>query len=365
MVEASWLLGMLPSGRRASVATRPPSGTALLRGPGPLLEGALGPRPSPWGPLPESLPSLTHAPPCRSSLSSLASLCSWVVPAPLTAHLEGLPRRGVPPWRHRAEALSPTSSSSRRRSPGPLCAPVGRPCCPPASAPDLEEDRAVRKRTWEGRLPGWGAECRGRVRAGRRKHLAASLLAGHLSFPERWVSAEGEEQHLLLLRSLRLPGVRGCRAGRCKPGAWAGVSGEASWWACAGGRDPASGGAGVRITAPSGPGSLGRGWWQARGPGVFQSRVPCPPLRLGGFSGIWSSPGGKSRFYGDHPPKPRTPGVLGQCRACRAVCPALLRGLGRSWVKMASGSAACCISLQRPQAPAVPRSPRQRLRDWG
>lgn len=202
----------------------------------PAPGGSFGASSSPWGPLPESLPSLTHAPPLKSSLSSLASLCSWVVPAPLTAHLEGLPRGGAPPWRHRAEALSPTSSSSRRRSPGPLCAPVGRPCCPPASAPDPVEDRAVRKRTREGRLPGWGAECRGRVRvrAGRRKHLAASLLAGHLSFPERRVSAEGEEQHLLLLRSLRLPGVRGCRAGRCRPGAWAGVSGEASWGACVG-----------------------------------------------------------------------------------------------------------------------------------
>lgn len=40
-----------------------------------------------------------------------------------------------------------------------------------------------------------GAQCWVRVRAGlgRCGHLAASLLAGDLSLPERWVSAEGEE----------------------------------------------------------------------------------------------------------------------------------------------------------------------------
>ena len=124
-----------------------------------LPEGALGPRPSPWGPLPESLPSLMHVPPLKSSLRSLASLCSWVVPAPLTAHLEGLPPGRVPPWRHRAEALSPTSSSSRCCSPGPLRAPAGRPCCPPASVPDPIEDRAGQ----ETHLGGAAARLGGRV----------------------------------------------------------------------------------------------------------------------------------------------------------------------------------------------------------
>lgn len=121
------------------------------------------------------------------------------------------------------------------------------------------------------------------MRVGRCGHLAASLLAGHLSFPKRWVSAEGEEQHLLLLRSLRLPGVRGSRTGRCRPGAWAGMSGEASWGLVLGATTLLLEGLGSGIAAPSGPGSLGRGWRQARGPGVFQSRVPRPPPEAGGL----------------------------------------------------------------------------------
>lgn len=46
---------------------------------------------------------------------------------------------------------------------------------------------------------------------------------------------------------------------------------------------------------------------------------------------------------------------MGPCGPSGAVCPALLRGLGHSRVKTASGSVACCVSL--PRAPPRPAPP--------
>nr|XP_025118308.1 transmembrane protein 255B [Bubalus bubalis] len=94
--------------------------------------------------------------------------------------------------------------------------------------------------------------------------------------------------------------------------------------------------------------------------GCLRASCPAPPPGLEGVvPGFGPVPGGKSQPCGDCPPKPRTPGVLGPCGASRAVCPALLRGLGHSLVKTASGSAACCVSLRRALGPTLPRLPAQ------
>lgn len=131
VVEALRLLGHCPRGEGP---LWPPTHAVGHPSPGAwpaLPEGALGPRPSPWGrSSPQVFLKAGPRPPSAAGWSLPHLLPTW-----------GSPTRNGPSVEAQGRGPLPTSSSSRCCSPAPLRAPAGRPCCPPASVPDPIEDR--------------------------------------------------------------------------------------------------------------------------------------------------------------------------------------------------------------------------------